>query len=94
LVRAALTIRFPSGFPFRSLREALDMDPEDVDFAVRGPLLCLYLDKAMTEDSEQRQLRVGMRNEFQLVKMKETMYWFTYVKLGELLIMNLQLNYN
>ena len=37
LVRAALTIRFPSGFPFRSLREALDMDPEDVDFAVRGP---------------------------------------------------------
>ena len=36
---------------FRSLREALDMDPEDVDFAVRGPLLCLYLDRAMTEDS-------------------------------------------
>lgn len=60
------------------------MDPEDVDFAVRGPLLCLYLDKAMTEDSEQRQLRVGIRNEFQLVKMKETMYWFTYVRLGEL----------
>ena len=79
MVRAALTIRFPSGFPFRSLREALDMDPEDVDFAVRGPLLCLYLDKAMAEDSEQRQLRVGMRNEFQLVKMKETIYVLVHI---------------
>lgn len=35
----------------QSLREALDMDPEDVDFAVRGPLLCLYLDKAMAEEA-------------------------------------------
>ena len=36
-------------FP-RSFREALDMEPDDADFAVRGPLLCLYLDRAMTEE--------------------------------------------
>lgn len=39
---------------FRSFQEALDMAPEDEEFQVRGPLLCLYLDRAMTEATWQQ----------------------------------------
>ena len=41
-------------FRFRSFQEALDMAPEDEEFQVRGPLLCLYLDRAMTEATWQQ----------------------------------------
>ncbi|CAE8686466.1 unnamed protein product, partial [Polarella glacialis] len=34
-----------------ALEEALNISPEDPDFSVRGPLLCLYLDGARTEEA-------------------------------------------
>lgn len=48
--------RWPEGLKsrFRSFQEALDMAPEDEEFQVRGPLLCLYLDRAMTEATWQQ----------------------------------------
>ena len=44
----------PLASSFRSFQEALDMAPEDEEFQVRGPLLCLYLDRAMTEATWQQ----------------------------------------
>ena len=52
----------PLASRFRSFQEALDMAPEDEEFQVRGPLLCLYLDRAMTEATWQ-QIRWIEKNE-------------------------------